>query len=210
MFIERAPEKSMLQSKTAVRFALVCMGLAPLGCGSVDGSHEESLSEASAAESLSLRSSPSLPSPTLAVPEGNRLEFFHDAVGVQIYACQAAANGYAWTFLAPEASLFDCRGKVVVSHYAGPTWKSVTDESSVVAAKVAGFTDDPSAIPELLLEATSHEGKGRMADVTYIQRLETTGGLAPSSGCDAEHVGDLARVDYTATYYFYRALSHRK
>jgi hypothetical protein len=196
----------MLQSKNALRFALVCIGLLPLACSaSVDDNEEAALSS----ESSALKSFPSLPSPTLAVPDGNRLAFFHDAVGVQIYACQAAAGGYAWTFTAPEASLLDCRGNVVVSHYAGPTWESVADHSKVVAAKVAGFTDDPSAIAELLLQASSHEGEGRMADVTYIQRLDTTGGLAPSAGCDAEHVGDVARVDYTATYYFYRASSHR-
>ncbi len=44
-----------------------------------------------------------------------------------------------------------------------------------------------------------------MAGVTYVQRLDTTGGLAPATGCDASHVGDTARIDYTATYYFYKA-----
>lgn len=43
-----------------------------------------------------------------------------------------------------------------------------------------------------------------MAKVSYIQRLETVGGLAPASGCDAEHVGAVLRVPYEAVYYFYK------
>jgi hypothetical protein len=70
---------------------------------------------------------------------------------------------------------------------------------------VAGFTDDPNSIAELLLKASSHQGKGIMDDITYIQRLETVGGLAPTEGCDADHVGVIARVPYSATYFFYRA-----
>jgi len=155
-----------------------------------------------------LKSFPPLPDPRLAVPEGNRLAFYYDAIGVQIYACQAATAGYAWTFQAPEAKLFDRRGRLVVKHYGGPTWESVSDHSKVVAKKLAEFTVHASAIPELLLEASAHDGKGQLDDVSYIQRLDTTGGLAPTAGCDAAHVGAIARIDYTATYFFYRPKSH--
>jgi hypothetical protein len=150
-----------------------------------------------------LQSFPPLPSDILEVPAGNRLAFYHDAVGVQIYACQATATGLAWVFQAPEASLFDRRGRVVVKHYAGPTWESVADGSKVVASKLQEFTADPSAIPELLLQALPHASTGIMGPITYIQRLETAGGRAPATGCDADHVGATARVDYTATYFFY-------
>lgn len=85
-------------------------------------------------------------------------------------------------------------------HYAGPTWES-KDGSTVVGAKVAAFTAEPTVIPELLLQAVSHTGDGRMSEVTYIQRLDTVAGLAPATGCDATTVGASARVDYTATYY---------
>jgi Protein of unknown function (DUF3455) len=148
---------------------------------------------------------PALPSPTLGVPEGNELAFHADAIGVQIYSCAATTAGQAWTFQGPEASLRDQHGRVVVKHYAGPTWQSVSDSSKVVAGKVAEFAANPKAIPELLLQAKSHEGAGLMADVTYIQRLKTSGGLSPSDGCDAAHVGTVARIAYTASYFFYRA-----
>jgi hypothetical protein len=147
---------------------------------------------------------PPLPSPTLAVPAGNRLALSVDATGVQIYSCKATATGFAWTFVAPRADLFDDGHELVGKHFAGPTWEWLDDGSTVVGAKVAGFTPDPAAIPWLLLSAASHGGQGRMSKVSYIQRLQTTGGLAPASGCDASHVGAGAEVAYTARYYFYR------
>jgi len=186
---------SIVSAALAVGVALTGCSGAPDQVASLDTPGSVSL----AAESL-----PALPSPVLAVPSGNRLAFHFDAIGVQIYACQATASGYGWVFQAPDATLYDDQGNIKARHYAGPTWE-YKDGSKVVAAKVAGFTADPTAIPELLLKATSHSGDGRMSDVTYIQRLETVGGLAPTSGCDATQVGTAARVDYTATYYFYEA-----
>jgi hypothetical protein len=141
--------------------------------------------------------------PALAVPAGNKLAFSYDAIGVQIYGCDATATGYGWVFRAPEANLYGHKGKPAGTHYAGPTWQA-KDGSTVVAAKVAEYPADP-AIPWLLLGATSHAGHGRMTDVTFIHRLETAGGKAPANGCDATHVGETLRVDYTATYYFYEA-----
>ena len=171
------------------------------GCGAAaeEGSGE---SVASTSEALS---SPPLPSSTLAVPAGNKLAFHYDAVGVQIYACTSTKTGYSWVFKAPEATLYAKHGRVAGKHYAGPTWESI-DGSTVVGSKLAAFTADPTAIPELLLQGVSHTGDGRMTDVTYVQRLDTVGGLAPTTGCDATTPVDAtARVDYTATYYFYVA-----
>ena len=160
---------------------------------------------AAALLAVCLATPPVLPSPTLAVPEGNELAFHADATGVQIYSCATSATSAAWALQGPEASLRDQHGRVVFKHYAGPTWQSVSDNSKVVASKIADFTANPKAIPELLLRASAHEGAGVMADITYIQRLKTSGGLAPSEGCDAAHVGATARIAYTASYFFYRA-----
>ena len=174
------------------------------GCGSSDGNAGPAIG--ATATSLSddsfSRCPPPLPSPTLAVPSGNELAFALQGVGVQIYACQATSTGFGWVFQAPQATLYDRHGRVAGTHFAGPTWQA-NDGSTVVGAKVASFTVDPSSIPWLLLRATSHTGDGRMSEVSYVQRLQTSGGIAPSSGCDANHVGDVAQVDYTATYYFY-------
>ncbi|MET0593955.1 MAG: DUF3455 domain-containing protein [Polyangiaceae bacterium] len=142
--------------------------------------------------------------PGLAGPAGNKLAFAYDAIGVQIYGCDANATGYGWVLRGPEATLYGKRGKPAGIHYAGPTWES-NDGSTVVASKLAEYAADPTSIPWLLLGATAHTGKGRMSDVSYIHRLDTAGGKAPATGCDAGHTGETTRVDYTATYYFYEA-----
>jgi hypothetical protein len=151
--------------------------------------------------------------PALAAPAGNELAFALDAEGVQIYSCSSpsgAADGNpTWAFQAPEATLLDGRGQLAGKHGAGPTWQSL-DGSSVVGTKVEGATPDPAAIPWLLLRASSHGGgAGRMADVTFVQRLQTSGGIAPSEGCSAASIGAVARVPYRAVYCFYRSRESR-
>jgi hypothetical protein len=146
---------------------------------------------------------PNVPA-AIAVPAGNKLAFSYDAIGVQIYGCDATGAGHGWVLLAPDAKLYDKHGKQAATHYAGPTWQS-KDASTVVGSKLAEAPGHGDAIAWLLLGATSHAGKGRMSKVTYIQRLETAGGKAPASGCDATHAGETTSVAYTATYDFYEA-----
>ncbi len=166
--------------------------------------------EARAEQVEALNRAPTPSDPSLNVESGNQLAFSYDAVGVQIYVCQADATGnVAWTLQAPDAKLYGCGGQLAGTHYAGPTWQS-KDGSKVTATRVAGYQPDPTAIPELLLKAATHEGSGRMAKVSFIQRLDTTGGTAPATGCDAEHLGTTTRIDYTATYYFYEAKKSRR
>ena len=133
------------------------------------------------------------------------------ARGVQIYVCtaKAAADGgtatYAWVFKGPEAELFDSAGKKIGRHYAGPTWES-TDGSKVVG-KVIDSVKSPGNVPWLLLAAKSNAGSGVFGRVSCVERVLTKGGLAPSTGADAAHVGREMRVPYTATYVFYGAAS---
>ena len=140
----------------------------------------------------------------LAPPANQSLAFVLDATGVQQYECKATATGAAWTFVAPVADLFNL-GLVAGTHYAGPTWEA-NDDSTVVAARVQGAAIDATAIPWLLLSAVDHGGPwlGTMSNVTWIQRLSTTGGLAPATGCNVDLIGATADVPYTAEYYFYR------
>src|SRR5262249_49874100 len=84
----------------------------------------------------------------------------------------------------------------------GPTWESASG-SRVVGARVAGATADPNAIDWLLLRAVSSEGPGIFDGVTYIQRVNTVGGKAPTAPGD--YVGEEVRVPYAAEYFFYRA-----
>lgn len=145
----------------------------------------------------------------LAVPGGNQLAFALEADGVQVYACAANGAGFGWAFQAPEARLAEPGGAAAGKHYAGPTWES-PDGSTVVGAKLEAVPRDPTAIPWLLLRATSHAGSGRMGEVTFVQRIRTSGGNAPPTGCDAQHAGSVARVPYRALYCFYRGEPQRR
>lgn len=169
-----------------------------VGCGTIDDT-------AQAAAPLSQTCAPTPPDPSLAVPPGNKLFLSTSATGVQIYACQNTVTGPAWAFLFPEAVLANPKDRAVAFHFAGPTWEAL-DLSTVVGAKVAGVTVSATAIPWLLLSASSHAGDGKFADVTFIQRFDTVGGIAPDAAtCDAAHVGTVQRVPYTASYFFYKA-----
>ena len=136
----------------------------------------------------------------LRAPEGSKLEFHVYATGVQIYRW----SGTGWAFVAPSAVLYADAGRngTVGIHYAGPTWQS-NSGSKVVAAAIDRCTPDASAIPWLLLGATSTTGPGIFARTAYVQRLYTAGGIAPSS--PGGFVGEEARVPYTSEYFFYRA-----
>jgi len=152
---------------------------------------------------------------TLQVPDGNKVSFHTYAVGVQIYAATASANsptGYAWTFQEPEAVLYDSDGNVVGIHYAfaGPTrpaWESNSGSRVVGARSVAPVTVNSNAIPWLILSAvaTNTIGPGIFERTTYIQRVNTIGGLAPANA--PTQLGQEARVPYTAEYFFYRELT---
>jgi hypothetical protein len=148
-----------------------------------------------------------IPAP-LRVPSGNAVLLRGLAVGVQIYDCRATQSGHQWVFRAPEAGLFHGNVQLIATHYAGPTWQAL-DGSRVVGTLVASSTaPNPQSIPWLLLQAASHEGTGTLSGVTYIQRVQTGGGVAPAADrCSANQVGDEARVEYIAVYYFYVAKS---
>jgi len=140
----------------------------------------------------------------LTVGDTNRVHFHAYAIGAQVYTWVVnPTNGAlsSWVLLAPDAILFDADGNIVGRHYAGPTWES-NSGSKVVGMRVQGVMVDPTAIPWLLLAKKSTSGNGIFADVTYVQRVNTFEGLPPSTrGTTA---GQIARVAYTAEYYFYR------
>ena len=148
-------------------------------------------------------SAPDVPD-AIAVPAGLEPTLFTHAKGSQIYTCQAGAVGkFGWMHKAPEAELRDRKDKVIGQHSAGPAWK--LNDSSEVTGKVVGHVDslDPDSIPWLLVNVVSHAGKGRLADVTTIQRVHTHGGKPAAEGCDESHKDAETKSTYTADYYFY-------
>jgi hypothetical protein len=136
----------------------------------------------------------------LHVPPRSKLDFQAYCVGVQIYTW----TGTTWSFVSPEALLFaDPADRALVGfHFAGPTWESLSG-SKVVGTVAKSCTPNPDAIPWLLVKAVSNEGHGIFQRVSYIQRLFTAGGKAPATPGDFP--GQVARVPYTAEYFFYQS-----
>ena len=150
--------------------------------------------------------------PTVSLPERIRpgasesLTAVVPAKGVQIYECRASmaqSGTYEWAFVAPEATLFDARGRVIGKHYAGPHWEAADGSKVVGTVKERADAPAAGAIPWLLLGAKSVGPSGSFSETTSIVRANTVGGVAPSAGCSQATAGTSARVDYAADYYFY-------
>jgi hypothetical protein len=135
---------------------------------------------------------------------GNKPQLSVHAIGDQIYACSLDSGTYSWKWQAPDAKLFDPQNQQLVgSHGAGPIWEYM--DGSSVTAKMTQKVDSPdkSAVPWLLMEVTEHKGSGLLGKTGYILRINTRGGMAPTTGCDDNHLGAKTRVPYSADYNFY-------
>ena len=151
---------------------------------------------------------PAVPDKIAVDADANKLFLIGHAAGVQIYPCNVTASGFGWGPSVPRANVYGDNGKLVATHFGGPTWQA-TDGSAVVGRRVDGVTVDPTAIPWLLLAAASTsagQDGDRLAHTTFIQRIATTGGLAPAAAdCNALTAGTRTEVAYTADYYFWKA-----
>jgi hypothetical protein len=174
---------------------------------------------------------PPLPPGLAPVPSGNKLVLGTHAVGTQNYVCKPSGAGVAYILFTPQATLFGEDGGQVITHYNSPNpFEPNTDpkvaapegtiratwqyrDTSKVWAKVhqpnGAVTVDPTAIAWLLLDGVGSQngptGGDKLTGTTFVQRLNTTGGLAPSTGCSSSaDVGNTAFVPYTADYFFYK------
>jgi hypothetical protein len=140
----------------------------------------------------------------LQPPAGYTVAFTAKASGVQIYTSTAeAGSAMTWTFEAPLAQLRAPSG--VIHHYAGPSWEAV-DGSRIVRDKDSPVTTLPARqpatdIPWLLIKVQPDATPGVLSKVAYVQRIETSGGVAPSA--PPVNAGTKVGVPYTATYVFY-------
>lgn len=139
----------------------------------------------------------------IKAPAGYKSVLTTHAKGEQIYQCALKQGEYIWETQAPDAQLFDDQGKLVGNHSAGPVWEY--KKGSRVVGRVLKKVDiQPElSISWLLVEIVSHQGDGLFSNVDFINRINTHGGLAPTSGCNANHLGSEKRIAYTADYIFY-------
>jgi hypothetical protein len=174
---------------------------------------------------------PQVPQP-LKVEDGNEVFRVGHGVGTQNYVCAPSATsvtGFAFSLFTPEATLFDDEGNQLITHFFSPnddpkvappehgtvrvTWEDSRDSSRVWGFVVQQSTDAPfvrsDAVAWLLVQESGVDagptGGDRMTKTTFIQRVNTVGGLAPGSGCSTfEDLGRRAFVPYSADYFFYR------
>jgi hypothetical protein len=168
----------------------------------------------------------------LEVPEGNTAFLVGHAIGTQNYVCLPSGGGFAYVLFTPEATLFDKHDKQIITHYFSPnlnpdpgetadairaTWQD--SDTSTVWGKVnpgdsASHTDFPDFVADgaiAWLKVTrvgtqdGPRGGDTLSDTTFIQRLNTSGGVAPADCTSSADVGKEAFVPYTADYFFYSA-----
>lgn len=147
----------------------------------------------------------SLPEP-VRVPAGNSIKLESMGTGEITYECREKkdmAGAFEWAFVAPVATLWDMQQQAIGKYYGGPTWEAM-DGSKVTGKQVAIAPAASGNIPLQLVKADPAMGSGAMTGVTYIQRLETKGGVAPSAICNAAAAGTKQQVGYQAKYVFYK------
>src|SRR5215207_10028169 len=173
----------------------------------------------------------------IQVPAGNKLFLVGHAAGTQNYICVPSGTGVRFVLFTPQATLFGEEGEQLTTHYFSPNpfetntdpkvlgahtiraaWQDSKDSSTVWGqAKPGHSSSDPSfvepgAIPWLLVTIVGQQdgptGGDRLSGTTFIQRLNTHGGSAPSTGCASpEDLGKMTFVPYTTDYYFYKSTS---
>jgi hypothetical protein len=115
-------------------------------------------------------------------------------------------RGQHRVLIGPDAKLMDRSGKQVGKYYGPPaTWESM-DGSKLTATQIAVAPNSTGNIPLQLVKGNPAMGSGAMSGVTYIQRVDTRGGVAPAMPCAAGNMGAKQVVKYQADYIFYKAM----
>jgi hypothetical protein len=143
---------------------------------------------------------------TVAVPAGSNPAMTLKGVGLLSYECRAkpgSTDAFEWVFTGPDAQLQDMSGKQVGKYYGGPTWEHM-DGSKVTGKQLAIAPAAAGNIPMQLVQTSPAMGSGAFTGVTYIQRVNTMGGVAPAMPCDASKVSTKSTVKYSADYVFYK------
>lgn len=165
------------------------------------------LSACSSMGHKSMYSQSNLPA-AVQVPAGHKVAMETVGVGQITYECRAKkdmAGQHEWVFVGPDAKL-QTRSGSVIGRYWGPpaTWEN-NDGSKVTATQVAVAPAGTGDIPLQLVKANPATGMGAMQGVSYIQRVNTRGGVAPAMACNAGNLGSKQIVQYQADYIFWKA-----
>jgi hypothetical protein len=149
---------------------------------------------------------PAVPRSLQAAPDVEAA-FMLSGSGVHVFECKVnglVADAYGWSFTAPDATLYEGGSRSVGIHNVPNLWESSTDRSSVSGIINATQGAGANNLPWARLRALPLSVDGMFAGVTSIQRVNTSGGVAPAGGCGADNVGAEARIGFRADYYFYK------
>jgi hypothetical protein len=172
--------------------------------------------------------------PEVRVEDGNEPFLVGHAFGTQNYVCVPCDPtkpncplGVSFSLFTPEATLFDEQGKQLITHFFSPnpnesglpiraTWQDSKDTSTVWGTATGSVRVRTDSIDWVRLNVkdtgtqAGPRGGDRLTKTTFIQRLNTVGGLAPSNLCTSPaDLGRQAFVPYTADYFFYQASKGR-
>jgi hypothetical protein len=138
----------------------------------------------------------------LATPEGKTVVLRLHGQGSQIFRCETQPAGQHWVYRLPEADLADVDGIVTVRHGVNLSFEHV--DGSRLLGEITDHVPAPvdNALPWLLLSTRSY-GKGALAGVTNVQRIDTVGGMPPTT-CDGGKLGQVLRVPFSADFVFFR------
>ena len=145
---------------------------------------------------------------TVQVPAGNKVALETVGLGEITYQCTAKkdmAGQFEWVFVGPDARLLDRSGKQIGKYYGPPATWEAKDGSKLTAVQLAVAPNMAGSIPLQLVKGNPAMGSGAMQGVTYIQRVNTQGGVAPATPCTAANLSAKQIVKYQADYIFYKA-----
>ena len=144
----------------------------------------------------------------IQVPDGNKVFLVGHAVGVQIYSCNATSNGFVWRFVAPRANLYDDHGKLIITHFGGPTWQA--KDGSRVVGRLDGQRHRRSHRHSMAAAVAAVDDRLALTATGWWPRPTSNGSPPPAASrppaadCNATTAGTVAEVPYTADYYFWK------
>jgi hypothetical protein len=144
---------------------------------------------------------------TVQVPAGHRIAWETVGVGKITYECRAKADmpgTFAWVFVGPDAALKSRSGETLGRYFGPPATWAASDGSAITGTQLAVAPSSAGNIPMQLVKANPATGSGAMSGVSYVQRVATRGGVAPTMPCAAASAGQREVVQYQADYLFWK------
>lgn len=144
----------------------------------------------------------------IQVAAGNSMVLDAGAKGTITYACRKEKEPlttYKWIVVGEQAVLNDSKGKEIGTYSGPPARWAINDKSFVNGSQVAVSPNGVKNLPFQLVKADVAGGQGTLTAVSYVQRVNTQGGVAPKGKCSSDNDGQKVEVDYQAEYRFWKA-----